>query len=257
MDWYYAEGTQQKGPVQDADLDQLVSAGVIRDDTLVWHPGMTGWQTHASVRGARVATMPEPAPAGEMRYCGECGRPFPASELVSIGGVSVCATCKPTYMQRLREGNTQGIVGARRYAGFWIRFVARVIDGVLLFIVSLIIRIPFGIAMFTPGFGSDPRRLAAAMGGMALGSLLSLLVAVAYEAYFLSTRGATLGKMALGLKVIRADGGPISPGLAVGRYFAMWISYITLMIGFIIAGFDDQKRSLHDRICETRVIHVN
>jgi uncharacterized RDD family membrane protein YckC len=42
----------------------------------------------------------------------------------------------------------------------------------------------------------------------------------------------------------------------VGRYFAQWISAIILAIGYIMAAFDDQKRALHDRICETRVIHV-
>ena len=62
--------------------------------------------------------------------------------------------------------------------------------------------------------------------------------------------------MALGLKVIRADGGPISVGLAVGRYFAKILSALTLWIGFIIAGFDREKRTLHDHICGTRVIYT-
>ena len=87
--------------------------------------------------------------------------------------------------------------------------------------------------------------------------LLGLVLAVAYEAYFVSTRGATPGKMALGLKIVQADGSPVPVGLAVGRYFAQWISAFIFMIGFIMAGFDAEKRSLHDRICNTRVIHVN
>ena len=61
--------------------------------------------------------------------------------------------------------------------------------------------------------------------------------------------------MALGLKIIRADGGPLSIGLAVGRYLAYILDGFTLLIGFIIAGFDAEKRSLHDRICDTRVIY--
>jgi uncharacterized RDD family membrane protein YckC len=94
------------------------------------------------------------------------------------------------------------------------------------------------------------------IGFAGLSFFLSIAIGLAYEVYFLSTRAATPGKMVLGLKVIRADGGPISPALAAGRYFAVWLSYLTLCIGFIIAGFDREKRALHDHICLTRVIHA-
>jgi uncharacterized RDD family membrane protein YckC len=60
--------------------------------------------------------------------------------------------------------------------------------------------------------------------------------------------------MALGLKVVRPGGGPITPGRAAGRYFSKMVSSMTLMIGYIIAGFDSEKRALHDMICDTRVI---
>jgi uncharacterized RDD family membrane protein YckC len=62
--------------------------------------------------------------------------------------------------------------------------------------------------------------------------------------------------MALGLKVTTANGGPISVGLAAGRYFAKILSWITFCIGFIIAGFDSEKRALHDHICGTRVVYA-
>ena len=95
MNWYYADQGQQKGPVEEPALDELVRAGVVRDDTLVWHEGMQTWEQHSSVRGvAPPPAFPSPG-AGEIRYCGECGRPFSANELVAIGPVSVCATCKP------------------------------------------------------------------------------------------------------------------------------------------------------------------
>jgi uncharacterized RDD family membrane protein YckC len=95
----------------------------------------------------------------------------------------------------------------------------------------------------------------AMIGLLGISSLIGLVLGAAYEVYFLSAHGATPGKMALGLRVIRADGGPISPMLALGRHFAMWISAFILMIGYIMAGFDPEKRALHDRICETRVIY--
>ncbi len=94
-------------------------------------------------------------------------------------------------------------------------------------------------------------------GAFGLAMVINIAIGLAYEVYFLSTSGATLGKQALGLKVIRSDGSGISPGLALGRYFAALISGpFTLWIGYIIAGFDSEKRALHDRICDTRVIYV-
>jgi uncharacterized RDD family membrane protein YckC len=269
MTWYYADGGRQVGPIEESALDDLVRQGVVRDDTLVWREGMAAWQSHASVRGPRMAApmpaapvmtaTPSPQPAADNRFCSECGRPFPAGELVAIGSATVCAACKPVFMQRMREGGQA--LGVRRYAGFWIRFVARLIDGVILYIAQLIVSIPLTLMMGGVGAtlrpGANPAALFSAMAGLlGVTVVINLAIAVTYEAYFLSTRGATPGKMVLGLKVIRADGSPVSVGLAIGRYFAMMLSWLILAIGYIMAGFDDEKRSLHDRICETRVIYA-
>ena len=61
-------------------------------------------------------------------------------------------------------------------------------------------------------------------------------------------------KMALKLKVLRADGSPVGYGIATGRYFSYLISFMPIGIGFLMAAFDEEKRALHDRICDTRVI---
>ena len=96
----------------------------------------------------------------------------------------------------------------------------------------------------------------AMVGFLGISTLIGLAIVVAYEVYFVSAHGATPGKMALGLKVIRADGGPhladAGAGAAISRRGS---SAIILMIGYIMAAFDPEKRALHDRICETRVIH--
>jgi uncharacterized RDD family membrane protein YckC len=164
-------------------------------------------------------------------------------------------------MQRMREGGQA--IGQRRYAGFWIRFVARLIDGVLLFIVSLIVSIPLTLVMGGAAIGiggsRDPAAALAALPAIlalaGLRALIQIAIGVTYEAYFVSTRGGTLGKLALGLKIIKADGSPVPLGLAAGRYFAQILSSIILFIGYIMAGFDPEKRALHDRICDTRVIY--
>lgn len=294
MKWYYADGGRQVGPMEESALDDLVRAGVVRDETLVWREGMAGWQPLSAAHprpappppaapapapaysapayqapayqaqgpapaySAPAYTAPAAAPMGTAQsYCVECGRPYAASELVSIGGAPVCAVCKPLYMQRMREsGQTAGQV---RYAGFWIRFVARVIDAVLLGVVGMIIRLPLMMVFGLGGLGArgiGALAVAPAMIGLVgLLTLINIALAVGYEVYFVSTKGGTIGKLVLGLKIVRADGGPVSPGLALGRYFAQWISAIILMIGYIMAGFDPQKRALHDRICNTFVIY--
>jgi uncharacterized RDD family membrane protein YckC len=85
-------------------------------------------------------------------------------------------------------------------------------------------------------------------------NVVSWALSIAYTTYFLGAHSATPGKMACGLRVVRPDGERISYARACGRFFAEILSSITLGIGYIIAAFDDEKRALHDRICDTRVV---
>ena len=257
MQWYYSDQGEKKGPVEESLLDSLVASGVVRDETLVWREGLSNWQTHASLRGPRSAAAVPAQTVPQTAVCGSCGRQFPISELVSIGSASICAACKPLYLQKLREGQVSA-VGLRHYGGFWIRVVARLIDGVLLNVVFLLIGFAAGRSMagLTPGSARNPGLPMAAMTTLAIYYILTLTIAACYDIFFIAKSGATPGKMLVGIKVIRADGSGISTGLSTGRYFAYWVSAISLGIGLIMAGFDDQKRALHDRICETRVIYA-
>jgi len=255
MHWYYAAQGRQSAPFDEAELPELVRAGVIRPDTLVWREGLDTWTPYSQLAGPAPPPMPIIAVGSGNGVCAECGRVFPLTELVALGAVSTCAACKPRHLQRLREGGHALL--QVRYGGFWIRFVARIIDSVALSIVGWIIQIPV-LFMIPTAKIQNPAELAT--GGLAVFgvlTLLNLVIALVYETYFLTTRGATPGKMAFGLKVIRTDGEKISKGLAIGRYFAQWVSSMTLTIGYIMAGFDEEKRALHDRICDTRVVFHN
>jgi uncharacterized RDD family membrane protein YckC len=84
--------------------------------------------------------------------------------------------------------------------------------------------------------------------------LIQFAINISYEVGFLGRFGATPGKMACKLKVVTSSGAPISYGRALGRYFASLLSGLILFIGYIMAAFYDEKRALHDRICDTRVI---
>jgi uncharacterized RDD family membrane protein YckC len=88
-------------------------------------------------------------------------------------------------------------------------------------------------------------------------NIASLLIGWLYFALLESSeRGATVGKMAMGLRVVTDKGERLSFMNATGRYFAKIISAIILCIGFIMIGFTDKKRGLHDMIAGTLVIKV-
>jgi uncharacterized RDD family membrane protein YckC len=84
---------------------------------------------------------------------------------------------------------------------------------------------------------------------------IKLGIGVTYEVFFIGKYGATLGKMAVKIKVVRPDGGKVSYPQALGRYFAKMLSTFTCLIGYIIAFFDKEHRALHDHICKTRVVY--
>ncbi len=134
------------------------------------------------------------------------------------------------------------------YAGFWIRFWAYVVDGALIQAIRAIVLIPMGFRLLEHPWSWWTL---ADIGEM---QFSSLAIALGYFAFFWTNYGATPGKMLFGLKIVTPEGGPISLGQAVGRYFSMFLSGIVMGIGFLMAAWDDEKRALHDRLAETRVI---
>lgn len=138
------------------------------------------------------------------------------------------------------------------YAGFWIRVLANFIDGLVIFLIYL----PIGglVAALSP---ETPVTIEGFFTRNILIYLLSLII---YWLYFAlmesSNHQATLGKMACGLKVTDLNGQRISFGKATARYFAKYFisGTITLGIGYIIAGFDQKKQGLHDKIVGTLVL---
>ena len=143
-----------------------------------------------------------------------------------------------------------------RPAGFWIRFVAVIIDYICIQIISLPVGLIIGIFIGFIGAAShsDTSALQALSGFLGFG--VGTLAAWLYEAWFTSsTKQATLGKLALGLKVIGEDGQRISFARATGRHFAQYISALIMCIGYIMAAFTDRKRALHDIMAGTYVVY--
>lgn len=248
MTWYYVANGAQAGPVDDAALQSLAAAGTVTPQTLVWRSGMDNWAPLASVFNA-LAAMAVPAATSQ---CLQCKRYFPPAQTIPLAGGQVCGACKALVLQRIREGQSPQFAD-RKYAGFWIRLVARMIDNTITSVISYIFQVP--LLIITAGMGAGGRpNLPLIMSAGAFAVICALAATGYYEAWFLKNKSATPGKMILGLKVIRARGGDISWGLAGGRYFAYLLGGLTLYFGYMMAGWDDEKRALHDRICDTRVV---
>lgn len=263
MQWYYAVGDQRQGPVEHAEFERLVSSGTIRSDTLVWRQGMTEWQAYSAVVGA--AAVGAGGGAGPLvddgtEVCAVSGKRYPRREMINYEGKWIGAEHRDAYFQRLREGVAQPgegpVPGPYGYGGFWRRFLAKFVDGIALWLVTAPLAVAMGVGMFgnmgrTNPTGDDWARFVLIQVAY---QVVALAIALTYEVFFIRKFDATPGKMALGVKLLRPDGTKLSVGRIIGRYFAHWINGLTLGIGYIMAGFDDEKRGLHDRICDTRVI---
>lgn len=140
------------------------------------------------------------------------------------------------------------------YAGFWLRFVANLIDLLLLWIVQVMFREVFRAASMGPFF--PPNRAPWSMMTLGLsGGLLGFFVQWLYFSLMESSpHRATLGKMAMGIVATDLNGNTLTFGRATGRYFAKYLSGLILYIGYMMAGFTDRKQALHDMVAGTLVV---
>jgi uncharacterized RDD family membrane protein YckC len=121
-------------------------------------------------------------------------------------------------------------------AGFWRRFAAAFIDGVLLGIVSFILQAILGRA----------------------GSGLTLLLGIVYYTYFHGSTGQTPGDAALSIRIVDKDGGG---SIGYGRAFVRWlvsiVSGIVLLLGYLWMLWDGEKQTWHDKAANAVVVPAN
>lgn len=126
------------------------------------------------------------------------------------------------------------------YAGFWRRLAASLIDGIITSVMGCMF---WGVM-----------ELSAMDAGDVVGILSLALHGLYYTLLESSSEQATVGKMALGIVVTDMTGRRISFGRATGRYFGKIASWLTLCIGFLMAGFTEKKQALHDMMAGCLVI---
>ncbi|MBP7764358.1 MAG: RDD family protein [Deltaproteobacteria bacterium] len=148
-----------------------------------------------------------------------------------------------------------------RFAGFWRRFVAYTIDGVIISLMFMVLMIIAGVAFFAGAVSGDSSAWVAKLSNPEeLGALtiwmwlFSFVVNIAYFTYFHGSTGRTPGKMLLGLQVVSVQGTPISYGVAFLRSVGYLVSSVVFCLGYIWVAFDKRKQGWHDKIAQTVVI---
>jgi uncharacterized RDD family membrane protein YckC len=301
MVWYYAESGQQRGPISDAELDEMIANGRATRETLVWRDGMDTWQPLEEVRSVETPAAPPQPPAapyaasivspGEYApgatgaafaaagdTCQNCGRSFASASLSRFANLRLCADCVPAVALAVQQGGPlAGSIPVAstqvRFAGFWIRTVAKSVDH---FLISLLL-MPL-TSRILPADASDrliamtrvtadPNELMKFLSEMNTAILPYVItVSVIYNAVFVALLSATPGKMLCGLRVVSADMSRVSFAQAVARAVIPGliimadalglgeIAGIIMLVAYLMVAFDSQKRSLFDHLCKTRVV---
>lgn len=228
--WFYVKDGQRIGPMGREELDARAAEGALDGDTLVWRAGMPAW--------ARAAELPElglPPPVPPPPLPPPL---FPAS-IPAPGLIDAPAAAASVLRPE--------------FAGFRVRLAAKLIDLAILYAAAVLVERGLAALVFD-GVVPVPPDWAGVLRMLAWSAPINTALALAYSVYFVRKHEATPGKRILGLRLVRADGGRVGAWRVIGRHFAEGLSQITFLAGYVMAAFDEEKRTLHDYICDTRVV---
>lgn len=183
-----------------------------------------------SARPSVSTTCPRCSSSNEpgSTYCYDCGLPLDDS----------APSASPPKHARI-------ISQAGQPAGFWIRLVAWLIDILILLVIG-------GIILGLTGLGSDAGNPLERVFDPS--DFTTTLLEVLYVTVGVAVWSTTGGKRVLGLYVLRPDGSKVGVGRAFARYFAHTLSAMVLFTGHLLIAIREDKRGLHDLICDTVVV---
>ena len=183
-------------------------------------------------------------------YCSKCG-------VSNADTAQFCAGCGVGFAPVVSAGP------AVVYAGFWRRYIALIIDGIISTPIMLLLLLPFGLTgALTAVIGKamdDPESIPVAISGLWLFIVAAIVLSVLgnwlYHAVMESSSfQGTFGKKVLGIAVTDIDGQRISFSRATGRHFGKFLSGLIMNIGFIMAAFTEKKQALHDILAGCLVV---
>ncbi|MFA6232237.1 MAG: RDD family protein [Rhodanobacter sp.] len=236
--WIGRDG-ERHGPYKEEDVRQWLRSGQVSPKDLAWYEGLADWQPLSVL--------------------------FPAdqpSDTPSAATATDSAASEP--LQPLPQTTTAAL---EDYAGFWKRVAALILDTIVLYIPNIIIMKSMGsdaaeavmkqAVLAAPG---DPNAMLAAYGQFysTMGTAIMITTIMTWLYFALcesSAWQATVGKLALGIRVTDLQGNRISIPRALGRYPAKLLSYLILCIGFLMVAWTRRKQGLHDIIAGTLVLN--
>lgn len=216
MQIHLARNGQRMGPFPLEEVNRQLALGTVALTDLAWYEGIPTWIPLRDVPGVMPAAGTPPPVQSR------------SADVASPDSTSLAAP-------------------AGTYAGFWIRFLAYVLDGLILGAVGGVIEVVIAAALGTSGSDSTTVRI--------ISNTIGLLLGLCYfSVCWSSSLQASLGQRVCGLRVIGLEGGRISLGRSVMRYLALILSFLILLIGVIMVAFTERKQGLHDMLAGTYVV---
>lgn len=243
MKWFYidtsiTDGDRRQGPYSIDEIRDFVNEGKIKDETLVWHTGEANWKAWKDFPEA--SEPPEPT--------------------------------EEELLKQTIETLLQSKLNRKRYAGFFVRANAFIIDNLILSIVGALFLYVMSLAgmldlnavtEIVNQYIDNPASTelvskALELPGMSTFFTIWSIVQAIYFIVFHAVWGATPGKKLLRIHVEMANGEKLSWAFSFFRFVASIVTQATLIfygLGYLIVLIDPQKRALHDFVAQTRVVH--
>ncbi|SOD11472.1 Uncharacterized membrane protein YckC, RDD family [Fibrobacter sp. UWB16] len=243
MKWFYidtsiTDGDRRQGPYSIDEIRDFVNEGKIKDETLVWHTGEANWKAWKDFPEA--SEPPEPT--------------------------------EEELLKQTIETLLQSKLNRKRYAGFFVRANAFIIDNLILSVVGALFLYVMSLAgmldlnavsEIVNQYIDNPASTelvskALELPGMSTFFTIWSVVQAIYFIVFHAVWGATPGKKLLRIHVEMANGEKLSWAFSIFRFVASIVTQATLIfygLGYLIVLIDPQKRALHDFIAQTRVVH--
>ena len=215
---------REYGPVELDELLHWIKEGRVGQATLIWREDLASW--NPASRYAEIAADLKTTP---------------------LGGVLAAGTASEDLEP----------------VGFWLRLGAYLIDMLLLGVVFALVTLPWRAQLqeaqrviFSPDFGMDLDQTLQTAVRFFIVWLVESLLSMTYFILMNGKLGGTVGKLIVGIRIVRLDGSPLGLGHAGTRYFFELISLLLLGGGYLLIAFREDKRALHDLLAKTRVVHL-
>jgi uncharacterized RDD family membrane protein YckC len=250
-----------RGPIPRVMVEQRVKQGEWASSIRVAETGSTAWQRYQEL-GAAVPTLSARVSSNQPQNtpsvpASSPERPARKRNIAVDGPARTVSGAAQVPEPELEPGDVLP-PGTAINAGFWRRVAAFVLDSLVLYVPLQLVNVVV-MRIVATRIGTPPNSMQApGVGVLAFPFLMFLIMLIAPWLYYAkmesSTWQATLGKRAMGIRVVDRYGYRIGFGCASGRYFGKIVSGLIFDVGFMMAGWTERKQALHDKMAGTLIV---